>query len=117
MCCIIARFSGSYAPLGRGSTVPSDRRTSVFVTRWMYLDVRQNYVTVHAKGDYTIKRSLNDFEKELDHRFHRVGRSMILNLKYIQRVTKTEVRLSDGTVLPLPRGAYEPLNRAIIQHT
>ena len=82
-----------------------------------YLDVRQNYVTVHAKGDYTIKRSLNDFEKELDHRFHRVGRSMILNLKYIQRVTKTEVRLSDGTLLPLPRGAYEPLNRAIIQHT
>ena len=82
-----------------------------------YLDVRQNYVTVHAKRDYTVKRSLNDFEKELDHRFHRVGRSMILNLKYIQRVTKTEVRLSDGTVLPLPRGAYEPLNRAIIQHT
>ena len=82
-----------------------------------YLDVRQNYVTVHAKGNYTVKRSLNDFEKELDHRFHRVGRSMILNLKYIQRVTKTEVRLSDGTVLPLPRGAYEPLNRAIITHT
>ena len=82
-----------------------------------YLDVRQNYVTVHAKGDYTVKRSLNDFEKELDHRFHRVGRSMILNLKYIQRVTKTEVRLSDGTVLPLPRGAYEPLNRGIIAHT
>ena len=82
-----------------------------------YLDVRQNYVTVHAKADYTIKRTLGDFEKELDDRFCRVGRSMILNLKYIQRVTKTEVRLSDGTVLPLPRGAYEPLNRAIIQHT
>ena len=82
-----------------------------------YLDVRQNYVTIHAKADYTIKRSLGEFEKELDSRFCRVGRSMILNLKYIQRVTKTEVRLSDGTVLPLPRGAYEPLNRAIIAHT
>ena len=82
-----------------------------------YLDVRQNYVTVHARADYTVKRTLGDFEKELDDRFHRVGRAMILNLKYIQRVTKTEVRLSDGTVLPLPRGAYEPLNRAIIQHT
>ena len=82
-----------------------------------YLDVRQNYVTVHAKADYTVKRTLGDFEKELDDRFCRVGRGMILNLKFIQRVTKTEVRLSDGTVLPLPRGAYEPLNRAIIQHT
>ncbi len=82
-----------------------------------YLDVHQNYVTVHAKADYTVKRTLGDFEKELDDRFCRVGRAMILNLKYIQRVTKTEVRLSDGTALPLPRGAYEPLNRAIIQHT
>ena len=82
-----------------------------------YLDVHQNYVTVHAKADYTVKRTLGDFEKELDERFYRVGRGMILNLKYIQRVTKTEVRLSDGTVLPLPRGAYESLNRAIIQHT
>ena len=82
-----------------------------------YLDVHQNYVTVHAKADYTVKRTLGDFEKELDDRFCRVGRAMILNLKYIQRVTKTEVRLSDGTVLPLPRGAYEPLNRAIILHT
>ena len=82
-----------------------------------YLDVHQNYVTVHAKADYTVKRTLGDVEKELDDRFSRVGRSMIVNLKYIQRVTKTDVYLSDGTVLPLPRGAYEPLNRAIIQHT
>jgi len=82
-----------------------------------YLEVRQNYVTVHAKKDHTVKRTLGEFEKELDDRFCRVGRSVIVNLKYIQRVTKTDVYLSDGTVLPLPRGAYEPLNRAIIQHT
>ena len=82
-----------------------------------YLDVRRNYVTIHAKQEYTVKRTVGDFEKELDDRFSRVGRSMIVNLKYIQRVTKTDVYLSDGTILPLPRGAYEPLNRAIIQHT
>ena len=82
-----------------------------------YLDVHQNYVTIHAKSEYTVKRTLGDFEKELDDRFSRVGRSMIVNLKYIQRVTKTDVYLSEGTILPLPRGAYEPLNRAIIQHT
>ena len=82
-----------------------------------YLDVHQNYVTVHSKEAYTVKRTLGDFEKELDDRFCRVGRSLIVNLKFIRRVTKTEVRLSDGTVLPLPRGAYEPLNWAIITHT
>lgn len=82
-----------------------------------YLDVRQNYVTIHGRKDYTVKRSLSEFEKELDHRFCRVGRAVILNLKYVRRVTRTEVYLSEGTVLPLPRGAYEPLNRAIIAYT
>lgn len=82
-----------------------------------YLDVLKNYVTVHAKQDYTVKRSLAELEKELDDRFFRAGRGLILNLKTIRRVTKQEVHLSDGTVLPLPRGAYEPLNRAIIERT
>ncbi len=82
-----------------------------------YLEVRLNYVTIHAKEDYTVRRTLAEFEQELDHRFTRVGRSVILNLKYVRKVTKTEVHLFDGTVLPLPRGAYEPLNRAIIQYT
>ena len=82
-----------------------------------YLEVRQNYVTLHAKREYTVKRTLGEFEKELDQRFFRVGRSLILNLRDVRRVTRTEVRLSDGTVLPLPRGAYEPLNRAIIERT
>ena len=82
-----------------------------------YIDVRQNYVTVHAEHEYTVKRTLNEFEKELDSGFTRVGRSMIVNLNRIRRVTKAEVMLNDGTALPLPRGAYEPLNRAIIQNT
>ncbi len=82
-----------------------------------YLDVRQNYVTVHARRDYTVKRTLAEFEAALDESFCRVGRSLIVNLRQIRRVTKKEVVLADGTALPLPRGAYEPLNRAIIERT
>ncbi len=82
-----------------------------------YLDVHQNYVTIHAKNDCTVKRPLKDFEQDLDSHFHRMGRSVIVNLTYIRRVTKTQVHLADGAVLPLPRGAYEPLNRAIIANT
>ena len=82
-----------------------------------YLDVHQNYVTVHAKVDYTIKRTLAELEKELDDRFFRVGRSQLVNLSHIRRVTKTEVFLSDGTALPLPRNSYKPLNQAIITYT
>ena len=79
-----------------------------------YLEVRQNYVTIHAKADYTVKRPLAEFERELDEGFCRVGRAMIVNLRCVRRVTRTEVYLDDGAALPLPRGAYETLNRAII---
>ncbi len=82
-----------------------------------YLDVQKNYVTVHCKENYTVKRSLGEVEKLLDNRFFRVGRGTVINLEYIRRVTKTDVYLSDGTILPLPRGIYDSLNRAIITHT
>ena len=82
-----------------------------------YLEVQKNYVTVHGKEDYTVKRTLKEFEEELDESFCRVGRGMILNLKHIRRVTRSEVYLADGAVLPLPRGCYEQLNRAIIKYT
>ena len=79
-----------------------------------YIDVHQNYITVHAKRDYTIKKTLADFEKLLDDRFFRVGRSAVVNLSYVVRVTKTDAYLSEGSVVPIPKTAYEPLNRAII---
>ena len=46
----------------------------------------------------------------------RIGRAAIVNLSYIRRVTKTDAILSDGAAIPLPRGAYEALNRAIIAY-
>ncbi len=82
-----------------------------------YAEVHLNYVTLHADEDYTMKRTLSELESTLDERFFRVGRSLLLNLSYVRKTTKTQVYLSEGTVLPLPRGAYESLNRAIIQYS
>ncbi len=79
-----------------------------------YLESAKNYVTLHAKETYTVKRPLKDFEGELDNRFFRLGRGFIVNLERVQKVTRTEVVLDSGERLPLPRNAYEPLNRAII---
>lgn len=79
-----------------------------------YADVLGNYVTIHAQSDVTVKMTLGELEKQLDERFYRVGRSAIVNLTQISRVTKAEIKLSDGVALPLPRGAYDGVNRAII---
>ena len=79
-----------------------------------YADVLGNYVTIHALTDTTVKMTLGELEKQLDECFYRVGRSTIINLTQINRVTKTEIKLADGDVIPLPRGAYDGINRAII---
>ena len=78
------------------------------------LEVQRNYVTVHARQDYTVKKSLNELMEQLDERFFRVGRSAVVNLNDISRVTRSDIYLTDGRIIPLPRGAYDKLNRAII---
>ena len=80
----------------------------------LYVDVHLNYVTIHAKEDYTVKKPLGEIAAALDERFYRVGRSAIVNLSCISRITKTDIYLSDGSAVPLPRGAYEGINRAVI---
>lgn len=52
--------------------------------------------------------------EQLDERFFRVGRSAVVNLNDISRVTRSDIYLTDGRSIPLPRGAYDKLNRAII---
>lgn len=79
-----------------------------------YIDVQGNYITVHAESDYTARKTLNDIAAQLDERFYRLGRSCIVNLSSVRRVSRSAVTLSDGTELPLPRGAYDGINRAII---
>ena len=80
----------------------------------LYADVHLNYVTIHAKEDYTVKKPLGEIAGALDERFYRVGRSAIVNLSCISRITRTDIYLNDGSAVPLPRGAYEGINRAII---
>jgi len=78
------------------------------------LEVMQNYVTIHANEEIRIKKTLSVLEQELDENFFRVGRSFIINLQYVRKVTKDNVELDGGHNVPLARGLYDKLNRAII---
>lgn len=82
-----------------------------------YIDVFDNYSTVHAQVEVSVKKPLHEFMDLLDQKFYKIGRSSIINLDYVRKVNKTTVYLTDGTTFPLPRGVYEALNRAIIMYT
>lgn len=80
----------------------------------LYAESMGNYVLIHCDTEVKIKMTLKQLDELLDARFYRVGRSYIVNLTKISRVTKKEIRLQNTQVIPLPRGAYEGINRAII---
>ena len=65
---------------------------------------------LEEKGSVTVQELM----EQLDERFFRVGRSAVVNLNDISRVTRSDIYLTDGRSIPLPRGAYDKLNRAII---
>lgn len=81
-----------------------------------YIEVRANYVTIYGEEKITLKTTLSALEQELDDRFFRVGRSYIVNMKYIRKITKSDVILENETAVPISRGYYEALNRAFIQY-
>ncbi len=115
LCSVLDRAAGKIAKNEKILTFETGgemARVPVYQIR--YADVFGNYVTIHASSDTTVKMTLKELENQLDERFYRVGRSAVVNLTQISRVTKTEIRLADGTAIPLPRGAYDGVNRAII---
>ncbi len=80
----------------------------------VYIEVVKNYITVYAKENYTARMTLTDVFEKLDRQFFKIGRSYIVNLTYINSVSKTHVNFTNGSIVPLPRGMYDKLNRAII---
>jgi len=82
-----------------------------------YLEVRHNHVTIFADEEYVAKTTLGELEKELakDDVFFRVGRSYIVNLRLVKKCTKTEICLAGGQVIPMPRGVYAAINKAMIE--
>lgn len=82
-----------------------------------YIEVRANYVTIHAKEEISVKTTLSSIAGKLDDGFFKISRSYIVNMRFIRKITKTEVFLEGVDItLPLSRGLYEPLNRAFIKY-
>lgn len=81
-----------------------------------YVEVRKNYVTIHSGKDYEVKKTLSELEKNLDDSFFRTGRSFIVNLRFVRKITRTNVELAGGLVVPLSRGLYDNINRAMIEY-
>ncbi len=97
--------------------VESDEGTVRLAEREIrFVEVFLHYIVVRTDaGDYRMKESLGDFAGRLSEDFFRIHRSVLVNLCRIVKITRTDVTLDSGDVLPLARGKYDAVNRAFIE--
>jgi len=82
----------------------------------LYVESLLHYIVIHGQSEkeYRIKENISSFEQKLSDDFFRIHRSVLVNLKQIVRISKTNVTLENGVELPLARGKYDALNEAFI---
>ena len=82
----------------------------------LYVEAFLHYLVLHTEEqDYRIKEPLSDFAGRLSEDFFRIHRSVLVNLQRIVKITRTDVTLDSGNVLPVARGKYDAVNRAFIE--
>ena len=69
---------------------------------------------VTEKNMFQVKKPISEIGKLLGEGFVRCHRSYLVGLKYISRLSKTEVILDNGKILPLSRSAAAMVHKAFI---
>lgn len=83
----------------------------------LYVEAENVYINVHTVSEtYRVRMSLGKFAEQLDDTFFKVHRSYIVGLRYLKKVTKTDVTLVNGDTVPVSRGKYDEIHGALIKY-
>jgi len=89
----------------------------VYVSDICFLE-SEGHETILRKRDGTsisCREKLQKMEQELGGKseaFFRPHRSYLINLGYVEKITKRDVQMEGGALIPIARGKWEELNRA-----
>ena len=87
----------------------------VYEKELYYGEAQGHYVILYTKqGEFKLRTTMPELEKQLGDGFFRASRSYIVNLRYVMRITKTDVILEQGTAVPLAKGLFDGANTALI---
>ena len=83
----------------------------------LYVEAENVYVKVHTvHGVYRSRVTLTKIAEQLDDTFYKVHRSFIIGLKYIRKITKSDVTMIIGDLVPVSRGKYDEVHGALIRY-
>lgn len=98
-------------------SVTFDRQTEfISLSKILYLEAQKQYTVLYTVDEtLKVKKSLSEFELQLDEKFLRCQRSFIVNLSYVSRIKNDYVVLKNGTEIPISRGMSEKIGKEIIR--
>lgn len=97
--------------------ITSDADVKVLLADILYVEAENVYVVVHTKqGIYRTRMSLAKFAEQLDETFFKVHRSFVVGLKYVKKITKTEITMINGDIVPISRKLYDEVHSALIKY-
>lgn len=98
--------------------VSSERETiRVFFDDIYYAESQGHYMLIHTQQtQYRVRMTVSGLLEKLDEGFYRCSRSFVVSLRHICRITKSEIFLENQVSLPLGRGQYDEINKAMIHY-
>lgn len=115
---VLDRAAAALRKAERVILLPVDGETlRLPVSRIQYVEAFSHQVTI-VTGEETIqvKQAISEMEQMLGEGFVRCHRSYLVGLKYISRLSRTEVILDSGKNLPLSRSAAPLVHKAFISY-
>ena len=79
-----------------------------------WIEVQKNYVTLHGREDYCVKRTLKGIRQELDERFFQIHRSYIVSIPGIYAIQDHEAILLNKNRIPISRKYFNTLQKKLV---
>lgn len=99
--------------------IPSEGQSVRLLYNEIYdFEIRSHYIIARTiKGIFSFKKKIEDLEQELPAgQFFRCHRSFIVNMHFVNTVSKMEAVLDDGTRIPVSKSRWNALNDAFLKY-
>ena len=94
----------------------ADGSVKISLADILYVEAENVHTIIHtAKGSFRSRISLGKFCEQLDETFFKVHRSFVIGLKYIKKITRTDITMINGDLIPISRGMYDAVHTALIK--
>ena len=101
---VMERFGQMNQSLAAIYDVNSRRRRKIPLRKITYIESMHNYLYIHMISEAVLKvrGSLQDFQKQLDDRFLRINRGVIVNMEAVEKMNTDSCKI-DGVIFMLSR--------------